>query len=130
MASRTRSDTLESKRQEGEFILRSSSTLRAVNGDDVLAARAPAEKDRRGEVIKLSELSAALAIAAEALELVGSCDVSGGLDFYEEVRRFEITLIKRALKHTGGSQIKAAKLLGLNHTTLNSKIKSFDIPIP
>jgi DNA-binding NtrC family response regulator len=121
---------VESKRQEGEFRLRSNSTLRAVNGDDVLSAHAPAEKNRRGEIMKLNELSAALAIAANALELAGDRDVRFGLDFYEEVRRFETTLIKQALKYTGGVQIKAAKLLRLNLTTLNTKIKRYDITIP
>ncbi|HZS44532.1 MAG TPA: sigma-54 dependent transcriptional regulator [Blastocatellia bacterium] len=53
----------------------------------------------------------------------------GGIQFYEEVQRFEIELIKQALEQTGGHQSRAAKLLGLNTTTLNSKIKSYNIRI-
>lgn len=49
------------------------------------------------------------------------------LDFYSEVRRFEIFLIKNALRLTRGSQVKAARLLNLHETTLNSKLKSFNI---
>lgn len=51
----------------------------------------------------------------------------GGLDFYAEVSRFEIDLITRALLHTGGHQVRAAKLLNLKVTTLNSKIKHYKI---
>jgi DNA-binding NtrC family response regulator len=51
----------------------------------------------------------------------------GGLDFYDEVSRFEIDLISRALLHTGGHQVRAAKLLNLKVTTLNSKIKHYNI---
>jgi DNA-binding NtrC family response regulator len=54
-------------------------------------------------------------------------DVSKGVDFYEEVKRFEIDLLKRALEQTSGHQSRAARLLGLNATTLNSKIKSYNI---
>jgi len=53
--------------------------------------------------------------------------VKGGVDFYEEVRRFEISLIIQALRFTGGSQKKSALLLKMNHTTLNTKIKSYRI---
>jgi len=65
-----------------------------------------------------------------ALELSGPAaapDVGRGVDFYDEVRRFEILLIERALLHTGGSQVRAASLLGLKTTTLNSKIKGYRI---
>ena len=48
-------------------------------------------------------------------------------DFYDEVKRFEIDLIRRALDQTSGHQSRAARLLGLNATTLNSKIKSYNI---
>jgi len=54
-------------------------------------------------------------------------DISRGTNFYDEVRRFETDLIRRALDQTGGHQSRAARLLGLNATTLNSKIKSYNI---
>ena len=56
-------------------------------------------------------------------------DVSRGIDFYDEVRRFEIDLIRRALDETGGHQSRAARLLGMNATTLNSKIKTYNIQL-
>ncbi len=54
-------------------------------------------------------------------------DIAQGVTFYEEVKKFEIDLIQRALEQTGGHQSRAARLLGLNATTLNSKIKSYNI---
>jgi len=57
----------------------------------------------------------------------GEIDISRGVSFYDEVKRFEIDLIRRALEQTGGHQSRAARLLGLNATTLNSKIKSYQL---
>ncbi len=54
-------------------------------------------------------------------------DLARGTNFYDEVRKFEIDLIRRALDQTGGHQSRAARLLGLNATTLNSKIKGYNI---
>lgn len=51
------------------------------------------------------------------------------VDFFEEVRRFEIRLIKRALFHAGGSQRKSARLLGISNSNLNNKIKRYRIPV-
>jgi DNA-binding NtrC family response regulator len=48
-------------------------------------------------------------------------------DFYNEVRRFESSLIKGALRLTGGSQVKAAKLLKLKATTLNAKMRALNL---
>jgi DNA-binding NtrC family response regulator len=54
-------------------------------------------------------------------------DISRGVNFYDEVKKFEIDLIRRALEQTGGHQSRAARLLGLNATTLNSKIKTYNL---
>jgi DNA-binding protein Fis len=56
-----------------------------------------------------------------------SLDMSTGIDFYDQVKRFETSLIKLALEKTGGNQARAAELLGLKTTTLNSKIKLYNI---
>ena len=56
-------------------------------------------------------------------------DMGRGVNFYDEVRRFEIDLIRRALDQTGGHQSRAARLLGMNATTLNSKIKTYNIQL-
>ena len=54
-------------------------------------------------------------------------DLSHGVSFYDEVNAFQKDLILRALEITNGHQSRAAKLLGMNTTTLNSKIKYFGI---
>ena len=55
--------------------------------------------------------------------------VENGIDFYAEVRRFEVALIRRAMKYTKGSQIEAARLLKMKTTTLSSKIKVLKITL-
>ncbi|MFL6468386.1 MAG: sigma-54-dependent transcriptional regulator [Pyrinomonadaceae bacterium] len=59
----------------------------------------------------------------------GDIDIARGVNFYEQVKCFEIDLICRALDQTGGHQSRAARLLGLNATTLNSKIKTYAIQL-
>ena len=61
--------------------------------------------------------------------LAGQIDLSRGISFYDEVNRFQIELIRRALEITGGHQSRAAKLLGMNTTTLNSKIRYYNIKL-
>src|ERR1043166_900645 len=53
--------------------------------------------------------------------------VSEGIDFYDEVQRFETGLIRMALDQTHGHQARAARLLHIKPTTLNSKIKLYGI---
>ena len=45
----------------------------------------------------------------------------------DEVKRFEIALIRAALVRTKGNQARAAALLGVKHTTLNAKIKRYQL---
>jgi transcriptional regulator with PAS, ATPase and Fis domain len=75
----------------------------------------------------LNRLAAQLAAAVETLEEPAVPTIENGLDFYEEVRKFEISLIQRALKMAGGVQNRAAIILNLKHTTLNTKIKQYKL---
>jgi len=49
------------------------------------------------------------------------------IDFYHEVERYEIELIRSALNQCGGNQTRAAKLLHLKSTTLNAKMKHYGL---
>jgi DNA-binding NtrC family response regulator len=69
------------------------------------------------------------ALGAATSPNAAAIDVAHGIDFYDEVRRFEIDLIRRALEQTSGHQSRAARLLGMNATTLNSKIKTYNIQL-
>ena len=63
----------------------------------------------------------------ETLEEFQSRSVQHPVRLFDEVERFEKTLIESALKLTGGHQTRAAKLLGVKLTTLHSKIKNYRI---
>ena len=96
-----------------------------------------AELPVRDRVQRLVELAFSLLKETETLardnaftETSGqlkSLDLDEGIDFNEEVKQFEIGLITLALSHVGGTQAKAARLLRIKPTTLNSKIKSLGI---
>jgi DNA-binding NtrC family response regulator len=76
---------------------------------------------------EIADPQSARAVVREGSGASSSIDVGRGVNFYDEVRRFEIDLIRRALDQTGGHQSRAARLLGMNPTTLNSKIKTYNI---
>lgn len=78
-------------------------------------------------VAVISRLVASLNDAVDDLQTFDLPPLNENFDFYDEVRRFEISLIRRALKMTRGSQVQAAELLNLNATTLNTKMKNFRI---
>ena len=83
----------------------------------------------RNNVTALKELVLRLLCEVQSINEIGSVAIENGFDFYDEVSRFEIDLIRRALVQTGGHQVQAAKLLNLKVTTLNSKIKHYQISL-
>lgn len=83
----------------------------------------------RSSVSTLQELVLRLLSEVQCINEVSQLTIGNGFDFYDEVSRFEIDLIRRALLQTGGHQVQAAKLLNLKVTTLNSKIKHYQISL-
>jgi transcriptional regulator with GAF, ATPase, and Fis domain len=81
----------------------------------------------RNSLATLQELVLRLLCEVQCMNEVSPITIESGFDFYDEVSRFEIELIRRALLQTGGHQVQAAKLLNLKVTTLNSKIKHYQI---
>lgn len=75
----------------------------------------------------LRELTQVLMEEVSELETAKAIDLSQGINIYDEVRQYETALIRRALRLTGGNQKKAARLLGLLPSTLNDKIKRYQI---
>ena len=63
----------------------------------------------------------------ESLTVAAPVGLKAGSRLDEEVKNFEMNLIRTALGRTAGSQTRAAKLLGLKLTTLNAKIKRYHI---
>jgi len=80
-----------------------------------------------------NKLAALKMLAASMLNEVASLEggqektVQADLDFGEEVKKFETSLIKSALIRTGGRQRQAARLLHLKPTTLHEKMKRYGI---
>lgn len=76
---------------------------------------------------EISDPQSVTSASEEGASVGAVAELGRGINFYEQVRRFEIDLIRRALEQTGGHQSRAARLLGMNATTLNSKIKTYNI---
>jgi len=118
---------------EGDSLRPTLSTQSADKTVRLKIAERP-DKDRVQRVVDLAAvllgeaetLARDKAFTEEATRL-RPLDIVGGIDFYAEVERFETHLIKMALAETAGNQAKAARLLGIKATTLNSKIKLFKI---
>ena len=94
------------------------------------AAPQDQEEDLRStadNITSLRELTFKLLHKVQSIGEVHAPNFESGIDFYGEVTRFEIDLIERALTRTGGHQRRAARLLNLKVTTLNSKIKHYNI---
>ncbi len=96
-----------------------------------------AERPVRTRVQQLLELANSLVRETESLardrafteesNRLQALNVAEGIDFYKEVERFESGLIRLALDQTRGHQARAANLLHIKPTTLNSKIKLYGI---
>ena len=83
-----------------------------------------------GQIEMLQKAALSLLKEVQTISTLEAADIVRGIKFYDEVERFERELIMRALELTGGHQVRAARLLGLKVTTLNSKVKRYRIPLP
>lgn len=77
-------------------------------------------QDLTGELMPPSEKNGA-PIPLSEINLTGTLP--------DQVLLFEKGLIISALIQTGGSQVRAARMLGIKTTTLNAKIKRYGIPV-
>lgn len=93
------------------------------------ADQEPSESSVDIRLNSLRETVLLLLDEVESLAISAPVDIKGGARFSDEVRQFEVNLIRTALGRTSGSQIRAARLLGLKPTTLNAKIKRYRIAI-
>lgn len=79
------------------------------------------------QIKSLREITLSLLTELESLGSLTAPPPETTLNLEDEVRRFEIALIRAALVKTKGNQAGAARLLGVKHTTLNAKIKRYQI---
>jgi len=80
-------------------------------------------------ISSLRILAQSLIRQIELLEQEAASGSENTFDAQNEVRRFEAELIRSALIRTGGRQRRAARLLGMKVTTLNTKIKRYRITL-
>lgn len=102
-----------------------STLINESNGSTGEANGAAANVDTRLNTLRETVLQ--LLDEVESLAISRPVDLKRGARYSDEVRQFEVNLIRTALGRTSGSQIRAAKLLGLKPTTLNAKIKRYNI---
>lgn len=102
----------------------SSPTPSASGGDD----DGPRFSVMGMRVSALENLTLCLLAELETLHEGGRrVAAEGALDFYAEVREFETQMIAAALRQAGGKQVEAARLLKLKPSTLNSKLKLYNL---
>lgn len=101
------------------------SRIKRVRGRD----RLKIIRDLASELLDHSQALKHEGEMADTSATIVTLDTNSTIDFYEEVRRFEVGLIKRALELVGGSQVRAAQLLGLETTTLNYKVKTYGLAV-
>lgn len=78
-------------------------------------------------VATLKVLALTLLNQIESLEEQVASGSTPEMNLHTEVHHFEAELIRNALVKTGGRQRRAARLLGVKVTTLNTKIKRHKI---
>lgn len=94
-------------------------------------SRADAEGDGLKDRIEiLKDAALTLLDEVEAMKDARPVNLRHGIKLDEEVQRFERDLIRQALERTGGHQTRAARLLGVNLTTLHYKIKRHQLRLP
>jgi transcriptional regulator with GAF, ATPase, and Fis domain len=109
----------------------------AIWRNDVLASALSSAKAGQASILLReatldNRLDALRDVAVTLLEAVDSLRTAQpsrdhNIRLQVEVQRFETDLIRTALERTGGNQARAARLLGVKHTTLNAKITRYRI---
>jgi len=109
----------------------------AIWRSDVLTSALSSAQAGQGSILlreatldnRLDALRDVAATLLEAVDSLRSAQPSreNSMRLQAEVQRFETDLIRTALERTGGNQARAARLLGVKHTTLNAKIKRYKI---
>jgi DNA-binding protein Fis len=97
----------------------------------------PEEISKAGATAAMEDSELALKLDGYALEGVVELKISRFLDqigtYYPEnlysliMRKVEKPLISQILRRTGGNQVHAARILGINRNTLRKKMKMFSL---
>lgn len=125
--SANRAALVDAKNKQSSSAANKAISLRLARVDQSGNGRVRRLVDLASSLMREAQILARDKTFADESAKLQSIDVSKGIDFYGEVERFETALIKLALDQTAGNQARAAELLGLRATTLNSKIKLYSI---
>ena len=104
-----------------------------MRGKNAQVSKPPIVMDRHipaplgAQLIALRDMALTLVAEVERFKLDSMLDLQDGISLQGVIRDYEIGLIKRALRLSNGNQLRASELLGLKPTTLNAKIKRYDI---
>jgi transcriptional regulator with GAF, ATPase, and Fis domain len=118
-------ETIKGRSKETSLSLSKRANLRLARADDSGDNRVRRMVDLASSLMREAQILSRDRAFADESAKVQSVDLEKGIDFYDEVQRFETALIKLALNQAAGNQAHAARLLGLRATTLNSKIKQY-----
>ena len=77
----------------------------------------------------IKALVTTLQMEVDTLNDTDQCLTDEPINLQEKVRDYEAKMIRAALVKTGGNQRRAARLLKLKASTLNTKIKQYGIDI-
>ena len=107
-------------------------TARTSTTENLLPPRGPQVSSQQRDIVLNSRLDSLREIALSLLtelETLGRAATAGNgrIRLDDEVKRFEIDLIRAALDKTHGNQSRASRMLGIKKTTLNAKIKRYQI---
>lgn len=75
----------------------------------------------------VKDLAQKLMTELEGVTVGTALNLNDGIRFRDEIVRYEVDLIRAALRMTGNHQRHAAEMLGIKATTLNCKIKKYKI---
>jgi DNA-binding NtrC family response regulator len=81
------------------------------------------------KIAAVKDLAFELLTQLDGMKQPPSMNLKDGINIRDELLRYEIELIRMALRVTSNHQRRAATILGVNATTLNSKIKRYNIKL-
>lgn len=107
-----------------------SSVIIPTPADLLLSTRVralPREPALHSRLDDLRAMARSLLSELESLAQPDPPEPDGKLNLDDELKRYEIGLIRAALAKANGNQTRAARMLGVKLTTLNTKIKRYQI---
>ena len=104
-----------------------SAVLQPRNTFFPTAAVSAREAPLNAHLENLREIAGTLLTELDSMQRLTPNTSSTPVDLKDAVKRFEIDLISATLERTHGNQSRAARLLGVKNSTLNAKVKKYQL---